>query len=237
LLVAYLLFNLLVAIVLQQFHMESAQDETNFKTIGGDQMARFQDEWVRFDPFATEYIKAIELPLILRRLPDSLCPLDDKSTSTDVIRTLGHLSVNVDSEGRIHFAETYIALIQYAYNLQMETSPDERDLSINNLNGIMTQIVAHYPALASQQLTDTPIVEYFAAQRLQALWHRAHARRNWDNMIAKLRELRKEENATAAKRTVFSFRSSASKRYASPTPQETPDITASDFGFSVDETH
>jgi hypothetical protein len=67
---------------------------------------------VRFDPFATEYIKAIELPLILRRLPDKLCPLNESSTSIDVIRTLANLTINVDSQGRIHFAETYIALIQ-----------------------------------------------------------------------------------------------------------------------------
>jgi voltage-dependent calcium channel L type alpha-1D len=48
LLVAYLLFNLLVAIVLQQFHMESSShDETHkgLTTIGGNDMACFQDEW------------------------------------------------------------------------------------------------------------------------------------------------------------------------------------------------
>jgi len=231
LLVAYLLFNLLVAIVLQQFHMESSQDDSLLTTIGGDQMACFQDEWVRFDPFATEYIKAVELPLILRRLPNSLCPLDDDSSSTDVIRTLAQLTVNVDFQGRVHFAETYIALITYAYNRQTENEADN-DLTIESLNGIMPQIVAHYPALATQQLTDKPIVEYFAAQRLQALWHRAHARRNWDQMLQKLRELRDSETVTA-KRTMFSLRGGrASMKRLSKI--ESPNISTNssqDFGF------
>ena len=34
--------------------------------IGKDQMSAFQEEWVRLDPFASEYIKAIELPIIAR---------------------------------------------------------------------------------------------------------------------------------------------------------------------------
>jgi hypothetical protein len=58
-------------------------------------------------------IKAIELPLILKRLPSMLCPLTEDSSTIEVLHTLANLSVNVDSAGRIHFAETYIAIIQF----------------------------------------------------------------------------------------------------------------------------
>lgn len=37
-----------------------------------------------------------------------------------------------------------------------------------------------------------PIVEFYAAQRLQGLWHRANARKNWDRMIDTLRKERQE---------------------------------------------
>jgi hypothetical protein len=222
LLVAYLLFNLLVAIVLQQFHMEAEvkdpeEQKSTIVVLGGDEMAKFQDEWVRFDPFATQYIKAVELPLILRRLPQELCVLDENSDSVAVIRCLANLSVNVDRRGNIHFAETYIAVVQYAYNLQIARAQADLEvaegkerrtpeviaaeipgLSAALLEGLMSQIVAHYPALATQQLTDKPIVEFYAAQRLQALWHRAQARRNWDAMLVRLRQLRDEEASGGA---------------------------------------
>ena len=219
LIVAYLLFNLLVAIVLQQFHMEAVVSDdpeaaSKITVLGGNHMACFQDEWVRFDPFASQYVLAIELPQILRRLPPDLCPLNDGSSTAEVIRTLARMSVNVDSRGRIHFAETYIAVIQFAYNLQIakakasgdssllaEDVEDTNDLGVAAIEGLMSQIVAHYPRLATQQLTDKPIVEFYAAQRLQALWHRANARKNWDAMMVRLREMRDTELAgTAAKK-------------------------------------
>jgi hypothetical protein len=192
------------------------EQKSTIVVLGGDEMAKFQDEWVRFDPFATQYIKAVELPLILRRLPQELCVLDENSDSVAVIRCLANLSVNVDRRGNIHFAETYIAVVQYAYNLQIARAQADLEvaegkerrtpeviaaeipgLSAALLEGLMSQIVAHYPALATQQLTDKPIVEFYAAQRLQALWHRAQARRNWDAMLVRLRQLRDEEASGA----------------------------------------
>ena len=99
----------------------------NLTAIGKDHMSAFQEEWVRFDPFASEYIKAVELPLILRRLPPDLCSLDINSNSVDVIRELGQMRINVDHLGRIHFAETFIALIQYSYNRQLHLHHDNFD--------------------------------------------------------------------------------------------------------------
>lgn len=220
LLVAYLLFNLLVAIVLEQFHMEAEVSDPDEKTssivsLGGDQMAKFQDEWVRFDPYATQFIKAVELPLILRRLPEELCVLDDQSDSVAMLRCLSHLSVNVDLRGNIHFAETYIAIVQYAYNLQIARAQADQEVAEGKprrspevivsempglsgalLEGLVNQIVAHYPALAVQQLTEKPIVEYYAAQRLQSMWLRAQARKNWDAMLAAHREKRAAQAAS-----------------------------------------
>jgi uncharacterized protein YbgA (DUF1722 family) len=62
---------------------------------------------------------------------------------------------------------------------------------------MMGQIVAHYPQLSTQSLTNKPIVEFFAAQRLQKLWHQAKAKRNWAELIARLREIKanKEKNS------------------------------------------
>jgi hypothetical protein len=102
------------------------------------------------------------------------------------------MSINVDHLGRIHFAETFIAVIQHSYNLQMRAASHQNllhresgvSISTGALEGVMSQIVAHYPQLGKQSLTDKPIVEFFAAQRLQHLWHRSKVRSLVSFMVA-----------------------------------------------------
>jgi hypothetical protein len=212
LIVTYLLFNLLVAIVLQQFNLEKNDDDENpiIAILGADHMTAFQDEWCRFDPYATQHIMAIELPMLLKRLPVDLSPLVSESSSADIIRTLAKLQISVDSFGQVHFAETYIALIRYAYWLQIEQQRhqlaesgtsngvlgalQEEDISIQSLEKLMSQIVAHYPNLANRELSNKPVVEFFAASRLQALWYRAQAKRNWKSMLQNLKDERSRES-------------------------------------------
>jgi hypothetical protein len=97
-------------------------------------------------------------------------------------------------------------------------------------------------ALATQQLTDKPIVEYFAAQRLQALWHQAHARRNWQEMLQKLREMKEKDDKINSRRGMFASFRGRSRKSSSKTENNTypkmlsqtqsmDQMSASDFGF------
>ena len=76
-------------------------------------MSAFQEEWVKFDPLAKQFIAAVELPVILRKLPQNLCELTPDSSKVEVMRMLANFPINVNEEGQIHFAETFIAILQY----------------------------------------------------------------------------------------------------------------------------
>lgn len=59
--------------------------DRSLSLIGADSMTAFQDEWVRLDPGATQYLRAVELPILLRRLPADLSPLEETSSTPEVL--------------------------------------------------------------------------------------------------------------------------------------------------------
>lgn len=214
LVVAYLLFNLLVAIVLEQFSMESREDDRFM--IGGDVMTCFQEEWAKFDPYATQYITAVQLTIVLRRMPKDICPLGPTASAAAMIRVLRRLRVNVNDQGQVHFAESFIALIQLAYNCEIEKQQkrveqgdelSDHDLcNVSVLEGILQQIIAHYPALSRQSEHPRPIVDWFCASLVQAHVKTYAARKKWLEIVEDLREQkhwrdqarRNRDNAAAA---------------------------------------
>jgi len=230
LLVFYIMFNLLVAIVLNEFTVVVQQDE---KIVTGDDIAYFATEWTRFDPQCTHLMAAKDLSVMLSKLPP---PLGLKSGS-HVMSFTEALHIP-QQNGHVHYVETCSALIQHAYFQDaLFNSADKLPMGAN-LKDWTDETKSKPPRLVSQLLLlakrfpsildfqdKEDYLETFAAMKLQATLRGYHAR----GTVVKQKRQEKLANSTATD-------DSSKKRWAStsqtlpdplqPDPIETPALAA-----------
>mmetsp|Transcript_3119 Transcript_3119/g.7221 ORF Transcript_3119/g.7221 Transcript_3119/m.7221 type:complete len:1718 (+) Transcript_3119:685-5838(+) len=105
---AFVMLNLVIAVILDNFQSNSQSEEA---PVSKDHMARYTEVWSQLDPYATYYISASKLQLIVQALapPLGINGLDRRRGKSDTQTII--MSVDIPNhDGNIHFLETLHAL-------------------------------------------------------------------------------------------------------------------------------
>jgi len=156
--VAYLLFNLLVAVVLEQFSMKMHQQQL---MVNPTHIASFVEHWRRFDPNCTHLIKVQDLPVLMQALEP---PLGFAPGVSRVAIFRDDLYVP-NHHGQVHFVELFAALLKFAYGAE-----EIDNLENSRLTQMAMQIGYEFPSLINVY-DDGGFAEAYAATRLQAMLH------------------------------------------------------------------
>jgi len=157
--VAYLLFNLLVAVVLEQFSLKMHQQQL---LVNPTHICAFVEHWRRFDPNCTHLIKVEDLPVLMQALepPLGFSPGQSRvAVFRDALYVPNH-------HGQVHFVELFTALLKFAYGTE------EMDALARNsrLTSLAMEIGGEFPTLIDVY-DDGGFAEAYAATRLQAMLH------------------------------------------------------------------
>merc|ERR1711865_640246 len=110
---SYLMFNLLIAILLEEFSVAQQQES---HVVTPDQVEAYSLLWRDLDPKATHFISCDMLPSILKKL-DKPLGAGSKASAHELMKFMGSLNLKV-SGGNAHFVETFIPLVSHAYNVE-----------------------------------------------------------------------------------------------------------------------
>ena len=105
---SFVLLNLVIAIILENFETSSAKEEYPIKPNDFDHFAAI---WSRFDPYATQYIPAQSLEEILYLVGPPL-GLGPTAKQITMVRFIKSLNIPLAPGNRLHFAVTLFALSQ-----------------------------------------------------------------------------------------------------------------------------
>eukprot|EP00899_Mesostigma_viride_P019380 jgi/Mesvir1/27443/Mv07229-RA.2 len=122
---AFVMLNLVIAVILDNFHSSSVNEEA---PVSREHMQRFADVWSILDPRATYYISTRQLQDLIRELDPPLGTRGIKVSTSDVQRII--MSVDIpEHRGRVHFLEVLHALAgrvagtEYPFNNATRMSP------------------------------------------------------------------------------------------------------------------
>jgi len=177
--VAYIMFNMLIAVVLEQFAFAMKQDGLPVKP---DHIAQFSIEWARFDPECTHTMSSKDLMVLLKRLPQ---PLGLEKGSSAVVTLSESLHIPTHA-GQVHFVETISALIRHVYDLDAEDEALEMSVGLEDfmdtekerslpLITISELIAKSFPSILDFE-DDNEFLQTYAASKLQASMRGFHAR-------------------------------------------------------------
>jgi len=170
--VAYIMFNLLIAVVLEEFSFRMKQEVAPVRP---EHLHKFAIEWARFDPECTHVISAKDLAVLLKRLPPPLGLNGGGSSPVSALSESLHIPC---CDGEVHFVETVMALVRYAYDLECD---DEAVPMTENLSEFMDEqmvrplplvtmskvIVRHFPSVMEFE-DNEEFIKTYAAMRMQA---------------------------------------------------------------------
>jgi len=196
-LVSYIMFNLLIAIVLEQFAFAMKQDGTPVRP---DHMHNFAVEWARFDPECTHIMSSKDLAVMLKRLEP---PLGLKAGSR--VHALSESLHIPCHKGQVHYVETITALIRYAYDLTVEDEALQMSVNLleivdpekgrpSGLVKMSNTIAEQFPSLLDF-VDDDEFLQTYAAMRMQATLRGHHTR---GTVIPEKKQAKKQAMATAA---------------------------------------
>ena len=133
--VAYLLFNLLIAIVLEKFAAKMHQQQL---TVNRSHIASFVEHWLYFDPDCTHFISVEDVVVLLQVLEPPLGFATGVSR-VDVFRDDLYMP---NYQGQVHFVEFLLALVKFAYGTTQIDC-----LQCSRLTEIAMQIGYAFPSL------------------------------------------------------------------------------------------
>jgi hypothetical protein len=184
--VRYVMLNLLIAVVLDNF-IENAKLEAS--AVSDSEVERFQRAWVHVDPAATGVMWAADLGLLLRHLEYPLGAKDlpaavlaAETARAYVLRVKLSLRLNpaLNAAGRpcLKFTETINELTKRAFG----------EMDMSNVEGkqIFEGVKSKLTAIAGSQRGAGSLKEHLAASMLQAAFRR-HSRRGGDASLAVVR--------------------------------------------------
>jgi hypothetical protein len=105
---AFVMLNLVIAVILDNFQSNSQNEEI---PVSKEHMTRFTEVWQQLDPYATYYISASKLQFIVQALepPLGILGMEKKRGKSDTQQII--MSVDIPNhDGNIHFLETLHAL-------------------------------------------------------------------------------------------------------------------------------
>lgn len=157
---AFVMLNLVIAVILDNFQSNSQNEEA---PVGRDHMVKFTEVWSALDPHATYYIPASKLQLIVQELDPPLGIAGaGKRGKTDIQQII--MSVDIPNhDGTIHFLETLHALAGRIAGTEL---PEDEEVKIRG------RIADRLPTFAD----GSSVPKYTAAHYHAALYVQAAVR-------------------------------------------------------------
>lgn len=167
-----LLFQLIVAVVLEQFGSAAAEEEA---VVTPDDIENYAVAWTHMDPRGTNYMSFGKLPLFLKAL-DSPLGVGDEATTADVLVFMNETAL-MSHGGKVHYVETFFSLVTHAYKVKYgrrwKGTLDE-DVLLD-----MTKLLAEgFPTVSTLNLNEgNTAEENYAALKIQSLHRKKMAGR------------------------------------------------------------
>jgi hypothetical protein len=170
--VSALLFELITAIVLDEF---GDQDDSDEVTVPPSFVSNFTDTWVHYDPDANKLIP-------LHNMVKLLCELDppvfeDKKEATIALSKMNIATIGEAPELEVHYVDALTAIIKYLfvkkYAGKVDGVEDALDCTFTEAPQVTDNIVTAFPDMKKRLDTDSdgkPVsnfAEHFAATMLQ----------------------------------------------------------------------
>jgi hypothetical protein len=186
--VSSLMFNLLIAIVLDEF---GAMMDREASAIPQEAFDSYYAEWSVYDPRAKHFIPGTSLLGLLQRVE---APLGIAGGRAAALKAVGQMTIPATSSGEVHFFDVLLALIKHSFVTRRFGGKYEvanREMSLQTLDAAVSQeILLKFPSLAKQKDANTSSAETLAASLLQSKIRGFKARKEKDRRDAMLRGLR-----------------------------------------------
>lgn len=196
--VSALLFELLTAIVLDEF---GDQDDSDEVTVPPSFVSNFTDTWVQYDPDANHLIPLHCMTKLMLELDPPV--FDDKKEATIALSKMNIATVGVSPNLEIHYVDALTAIIKYLfvkkYAGKVDGVEDALDCTFAEAPQVTGNIVNAFPDMKKKLNHEggTPVSnfsEHFAATMLQNQHKAKKGRRAADEqkkkMVRELIELR-----------------------------------------------
>jgi len=165
-----LLFQLIVAVVLEQFASAQSEEES---VVRPDDIEQFAMVWREFDPEEDQLIPFAQLPSFLKNLDPPLGIGMDASTKDQMIfmRETGLKSHN----SQAHYVETFFCLVIHAYKSKLGRRW-KGTLDADIIKDLTAEVQSYFPTIDSIDNTnESDAVQNFAALKIQSITRRRMA--------------------------------------------------------------
>merc|ERR1719311_144547 len=197
--VSALLFELLTAIVLDEF---GDQDDSDEVTVPPSFVSNFTDTWVQFDPDADRLIPLHKMTSLMTQLNPPV--FEDKKEATIALSKMNLATVGEPPNLEVHYVDALTAIIKYLfvkkYAGKVDGVEDALDCTFSEAPQVTDNIVTAFPDMNKRLDTENEdnkvsnFVEHFAATMLQNQHNAKKARKVAANqrkmLVAELVELR-----------------------------------------------
>jgi len=154
----YLLFNLLIAIVLDRFSDVSKADSF---PVNPKMLADFADVWAIYDNKGTYFIDYTELPFVLMQLDPPLGFQGAHITEEGVQNYVQkQMKVPVNQEGKVHFCEAIAAVCRSLYGEEEIDQIQQAGMQV-----VAKALATKYPSLYREQLEPQELWAVITLQR------------------------------------------------------------------------
>merc|ERR1719421_1901091 len=198
--VSALLFELLTAIVLDEF---GDQDDSDEVTVPPSFVSNFTDTWVHYDPDADHLIPLHNMTKLMLELDPPV--FDDKKEATIALSKMNIATVGESPNLEVHYVDALTAIIKYLfvkkYAGKVDGVEDALDCTFAEAPQVTSNIVNAFPDMKKKLAVDNeakPVgnfAEHFAATMLQnqhkAKKGRKKAAAQREKLIVELVALRK----------------------------------------------
>jgi len=172
-LVSGLLFELITAIVLDEF---GKMNDNEKLPVNGDMIANFNDHWALLDPKATQLIPQHKLLPFLKSVEPPI--FNDRNEASKEIFKMSIAA----TEGKggvlmVHYVDTLVAVVRYQYVKKLgEEVGAELDVTMIESPELTTRIVSAYPHLKEiEKMDPKDFKSELAATKMQNMWMRKKA--------------------------------------------------------------
>jgi len=165
-----LLFQLIVAVVLEQFGSAKEEEES---VVSPDTIEMFATTWREMDPQQTHLIAFGQVPIFLKLLGDPL-GLPSDATTKQIMEFLKETELK-SHNGQAHYVETFFTLVMYVFKKKYKNRW-KGTLDQNILMDLTQQLTAGFPSIDNVHVGDeAATVKEYAALKIQSITRKRQA--------------------------------------------------------------
>lgn len=167
-----LLFQLIVAVVLEQFSSAQAEEES---VVTPNDIDLYAATWQVYDPGSTHLIDFGQLPIFLKNCGTNLGVKQGHDATTKEVMDFMTESQLMSHGGKAHYVETFFSLVMYAYKVKYKNRW-KGTLDEDILMEMTQQLTAGFPSIEAVDSTASDsATQNFAALKIQSITRKRQA--------------------------------------------------------------